>query len=135
MQTYLPELLEEINSDPKLIEKYKGDSALTILFKHAFIPEQKFILPEGEPPYNKDSAPIGMSPAILRQELRRFYVFTRTDLQPLKREQLFISLLESLHPTEASLMLAVKEQSIPKLYKKITRKLVEGAGFIPPLEK
>jgi len=135
MQTYLPELLEEINSDPKLIEKYKGDSALTILFKHAFIPEQKFILPEGEPPYNKDAAPIGMSPAILRQELRRFYVFTRTDLQPLKREQLFISLLESLHPTEASLMLAVKEQSIPKLYKKITRKLVEGAGFIPPLEK
>jgi hypothetical protein len=135
MQIYLPELLEQINQNPKLLEKYKGDSALTILFKHAFIPEQKFMLPEGEPPYNKDAAPIGMSPAILRQEIRRLYVFRREDLKPIKREQLFISLLESLHPSEAALMIAVKEQTLHKLYKKITRKLVEGAGFIPPLEK
>ena len=73
-----------------------------------------------------------MSPAILTQELRRFYVFLRKDLKPIKREALFISLLESVHPSEAKLILAVKDQKLHKLYKKVTRKAVEEAGFIAP---
>ena len=131
--TFLPEILEEINIDPKLLStKYKSNAALRIVFEYAFLPEKKFLLPEDEPPYRPDAAPIGMNPAILTQELRRFYVFLRTDLKPIKRESLFISLLESVHPTEAKLILAIKDQKIPKLYKKITRKLVEEAGFIAP---
>ena len=132
--TFLPEILEEINTDPKLLStKYKSNAALRIVFEYAFLPEKKFLLPEDEPPYRPDAAPIGMNPAILTQELRRFYVFLRKDLKPIKREALFISLLESVHPTEAKLILAIKDQKIPKLYKKITRKLVEEAGFIAPV--
>jgi len=130
---FLPEMLEEINEDPKLLEtKYKGNSALKIVFEYAFLPEKKFELPEDEPPYRPDVAPIGMSPAILTQELRRFYVFLRKDLKPIKREALFISLLESVHPSEAELIIAIKDQKLHKKYKKITRKLVEEAGFITP---
>ena len=130
---FLPEMLEEINEDPKLLQtKYKGNSALKIIFEYAFLPEKKFVLPDDEPPYKPDDAPIGMSPAILTQELRRFYVFLRKDLKPIKREALFISLLESVHPSEAKLILAVKDQKLHKLYKKVTRKLVEEAGFIAP---
>ena len=132
---YLTEVLEEINSDPKTIEKYKNDVALKILFEYAYLPEKKFDLPEGEPPYKPDDAPIGMSPANLRMEMRRLYIFKREDLKPLRREQLFINLLESVHPEEAKLLLAVKEQKLNKLYKKVTRKVVEEAGFIPVLEK
>jgi hypothetical protein len=73
-----------------------------------------------------------MSPAILTQELRRFYIFLRTDLKPIKREALFISLLESVHPSEAKLIIAIKDQKLHKLYKKVTRKAVEAAGFIAP---
>jgi len=131
--TFLPEILEEINKDPKLLStKYKNNTALKIVFEYAFLPEKKFKLPEDEPPYREDAAPIGMNPAILTQELRRFYVFLREDLKPIKREALFISLLESVHPSEAKLIIAIKDQKIPKLYKKITRKLVEEAGFIAP---
>lgn len=131
--TFLPEILEEVNSDPKLLgTKYKGNAALRIVFEYAFLPEKKFLLPEDEPPYRPDAAPIGMSPAILTQELRRFYVFLRKDLKPIKREALFISLLESVHPSEAKLILAIKDQKLHKLYKKITRKVVETAGFIAP---
>ena len=130
---FLPEMLEEINEDPKLLQtKYKGNSALKIIFEYAFLPEKKFVLPEDDPPYKPDDAPIGMSPAILTQELRRFYVFLRKDLKPIKREALFISLLESVHPSEAKLILAVKDQKLHKLYKKVTRKVVEEAGFIAP---
>lgn len=132
---YLTEVLEEINSDPKTIEKYKNDVALKILLEYAYLPEKKFDLPEGDPPYKPDDAPIGMSPANLRMEIKRLYIFKREDLKPLRREQLFINLLESVHPDEAKLLLAVKEQKLNKLYKKVTRKVVEEAGFIPVLEK
>lgn len=132
---YLTEILSEINEDPKKIEQWKNYAPLKVLLEYAFIPEKKFILPETEPPYKPDAAPIGMSETNLVMELRRFYVFLREDLSPLKREQLFINLLEGVHPEEAKLLLAVKDQKISKLYKKVTRKLVESVGLIPPLPK
>ena len=137
MQKYLPELLTEINDDPKLLEKLKGDSALTLLFQHAFDPAKKFLLPDGDPPYKPDAAPIGMSMGILRQELKRFYVFCRADLPAIRREDLFIQLLEGVHPSEAELLLSVKDQNITKKYKNITHELVYNLGFVqvPPPEK
>lgn len=130
---FLPEMLDEINKDPKLLStKYKGNTALRIVFEHSFLPDKKFLLPEDAPPFKADAAPLGMSPAILTQELRRFYIFLRKDLKPIKREALFISLLESVHPTEADLCIAIKDQKLHKMYKKITRKVVEEAGFIAP---
>ena len=132
---YIPELLEDINKDPKLLEENKNSAVLKLIFEHAFIPEKKFILPEGNPPFKEDAAPLGMSPANLMMEVKKLYVFCREDLTPIRRETLFINLLENIHPSEAKLLLAVKDQKLTKLYKKITRKAVEAAGFIPPLPK
>lgn len=132
---YITEVLEEINSDPKVIEQHKNDMALKILFEYAFIPENKMDLPAGDPPFKPDAAPIGMSPANLRMEMKKLYVFKREDLKPIKKEQLFIDLLENVHPEEAKLLIAVKDQKLSKLYKKVTRKVVESAGLIPPLPK
>lgn len=131
MAKYITNILEEINNDPKKIENYKANSALRFIFEHAFLPEKKFVLPEGDPPYKKDAAPLGMSPANLYMEVKKLYVFCRADLKPIKRETLFVQLLENLHPSEAELILAIKDQNLAKLYPKITRKLVADAGFIP----
>ena len=128
---YLTEILTEINEDPKAIEKYKGNAALRLIFEHSFLPEKKFALPEGEPPFKKDAAPIGMAPANLYQEVRKLYIFCRTDLQQIRKETLFVQLLENVHPSEATLILAIKDQKLTKLYPKITHKLVAEAGFIP----
>lgn len=136
MQKYITEILEEINADPTKLDNYKGDTALTIIFTHAFLKDKKFLLPEGAPPFKQDAAPIGMTPSNLRQELRRFYIFQRADLSNLRREELFIGLLEGLHPKEAELMVAIKDQTLHKMYKKITHKRVAEAGFVPhPLVK
>ena len=135
MRKYVTVMLEEINEDPKKIELYKGDGALRLIFEHAFDPAKKMILPEGEPPFKPAAEPLGMTPTNLFSELRRLYVFCRADLKPLKRESLFVSLLEGCHPTEAKMLIAVKDQTLHKLYPKITRKLVESAGFIAPLPK
>jgi hypothetical protein len=102
---------------------------------HAFVPQKKFILPEGEPPYKPSAEPMGMTPTNLFTELRRMYVFLREDLTPLKRESLFISLLEGVHPEEAKMLIAVKDQELHKLYPKINRKLLEKAGLLTPKAK
>lgn len=131
MAKYITEILQEINTDPKKIEQYKGNGVLRLIFEHAFLEEKKFALPEGDPPFKKDAAPIGMTPANLYQETRKLYIFCRTDLKPLRKETLFVQLLENIHPLEAELVLAIKDQKLTKLYPKITHKLVAEAGFIP----
>lgn len=129
---YMTEILEEVSADPKTLEKYKGNAGLKYIFEHAFIPEKKFDLPEGEPPYKPDAAPIGMSPANFTQETKKFYVFTKErPLKSVRREQLFIQLLESVHPSEAKLLIAIKDQKLNKLYKNVTAKLAAEHGFIP----
>lgn len=129
---FLPEVLSAINEDPTLIEKYKDNVALKTIFEYSFIPEKKFALPEGAPPYKEDVAPIGMSPSNMMMELRRLYVFTaERDLNKLRREALFVQLLETLHPSEAKLLIAIKDQELTKLYKKITKDLLIDNGFLP----
>ena len=135
MRKYVTEMLDEINNDPDKLALYKEDAALRIILMHAFVPEKKFILPEGEPPFKAAAEPMGMTPTNLFSELRRLYVFCRADLKPIKRESLFISFLEGVHPTEAKMLIAVKDQELHKLYPKITRKLLEKAGMLAPLAK
>ncbi len=135
MRKYVTVMLDEINEDPSKIELYKNDAALRIILMHAFVPEKKFILPEGEPPFKPAAEPMGMTPTNLFSELRRMYVFLRADLTPLKRESLFISLLEGVHPIEAKMLIAVKDQQLHKLYPKINRKLLEKAGLLTPKVK
>ncbi len=135
MRKYVTEMLKEINEDPSKIELYKNDAALRIILMHAFVPQKKFILPEGEPPFKPSAEPMGMTPTNLFSELRRMYVFLREDLKPIKRESLFISLLEGVHPEEAKMLIAVKDQTLHKLYPKINRKLLEKAGLLTPKAK
>ena len=135
MAKYLTEVLEEINSDVKTINEYTNDQALRFIFEYAFDEDKKMDLPEGEPPFKPDAAPLGMAPANLRMETKKFYVYLRKDLKPIRKEQLFIGLLEAVHPSEAKLLVAIKDQKLNKLYPKITRKLLEGTGFIKPKTK
>lgn len=136
MAKFITEILDEVNADVKKLNDYKDDAALRFVFEYAFDEDKKMDLPDGAPPYKEDGAPdFGMSPANLRMETKKFYVFNRKDLKPLRKEQLFISLLESVHPTEAKLLIAVKDQKLHKMYPKITRTVLEGLGFIKPKAK
>ena len=62
------------------------------------------VLPEGEVPYNKNEAPAGTEHTYLAHEWKVLYNFVKGGndfLRPVKREQLFLQLLEGLHPDEA----------------------------------
>ena len=135
MRKYITELLEEMNGNPDLIDQYAKDpnykQILTQIFEYAFLMEKKWILPEGTPPFKPAPEPLGMTETNLYAEFRRFYVFNRADLAPLKRESMFINLLEGIHPKEAEMLIALKDQKLHKMYNKITKTAVAKAGFIP----
>ena len=135
MRKYITELLEEMNCNPDLIDQYAKDpnykQILTQIFDYAFLMEKKWILPEGTPPFKPAPEPLGMTETNLYAEFRRFYVFNRADLAPLKRESMFINLLEGIHPKEAEMLIALKDQKLHKMYNKITKTAVAKAGFIP----
>lgn len=131
MRKYMSEILEDINQDVSKLEGYKNNAALKTLFEYAFLSEKKMDLPEGDPPFKPDQGPLGMSPANFFQEVRKFYIFNRKDLPKLRREQLFVQLLESLHPSEAKIVLAVKDQNLNSLYSNINSRVVAQYGFIP----
>ena len=124
MKKFITEILEEINEDPSKVPMYKNNAGFKSIMEYATDPALKWKLPKGAPPFKEDAAPFGMSEANLLMEIRRFYVFNREDLTALKREQMFINLLEGLHPSEAKLLLHVKDQNVHKLYKKVTHKLL-----------
>lgn len=80
----------------------------------------------------KDAAPLGMTPVVFATEFRRFYLFEKAkQLPPIKKEQLFIQLLESIHPSEAKILCAVKDQTINKLYPSITYDVLAKYGYLP----
>ena len=75
----------------------------------------KMDLPDGEPPFRKDTdKPIGYSESSLQLELRRFYVWLNpaTNLPKLKKESLFVNMLEGIHWTEAEALCLAKDRKL-----------------------
>lgn len=134
MVKYITEILDEVNNDTSKLSLYKDNYAVKTLLEYSFDPNMKMALPEGEPPFKKDNAPLGMSQANFYQQVKKLYIFRRTDISNLRREQLFVQMLESLHPTEAEVCIAIKDQTLHKKYPNISRKVVEDFGFVKKLD-
>lgn len=87
------------------------------------------LLPEGIPPYRADDAPKGHENLRLNREYRKFQYFFKgpvgSQVQPIKRERMFIDLLESLNADEAEVLALAKDKKLN--YKGITGKLVSDA--------
>ena len=65
----------------------------------------------------------------IRRECKNFYHFVKggnDTMKNLRRESMFINLLQGLHPLEAEIMCLVKENNLEERYK-ITRSIVEEA--------
>ena len=86
-------------------------------------------LPEGAPNYRQDDAPKDYQYTILNKAYTQFKYFFKgpiaNDMMPLKRESLFLNLLETLHVDEAELLIAAKDKKLK--CKGITKKLVRDA--------
>lgn len=124
---FITEILDELSKNPAKAVEYKDDFALKTIFKCSFDKEYKFVLPDGAPPFREGAEPIGMTPANLRMDAKKLVVFTKFggNVTRMRREQLYVQLLESVHKTEAALINAMKDQQLDALYPKITAEFVK----------
>lgn len=121
-------LVEKENTIDKRVEVLRKHDSTTLrtLLKYAFDKETKFDLPSGIPPYKKCDYP-GQQ-GNLYGEMRRMYLFLEggnPNLNKIRREFLFIQLLENLDPADADLMCHIKDKKLP--YKGITVNTVKKA--------
>ncbi|MBB44616.1 MAG: hypothetical protein CMM43_00740 [Rhodospirillaceae bacterium] len=111
----------------ELLSQYKRDDVKALLIWN-FDKQIKSAIPEGEVPYKKNEAPINSGGHTrLVHEWRTLYNYIRggnDTLSQMKRETMFIQLLESLHESEAELLMLVKDKKLQSKYR-ITRALVE----------
>lgn len=116
---------KSINQRVELLQKNANPVILNIL-KCAFDPSIKFLLPEGDPPYKP--CEFVDQEARLYQEARKLYLFIEggnPNLTKLKREMLFIQLIEGIDKNDAILLLSVKDKKLP--FKSLTADVVKKA--------
>ena len=88
------------------------------------------MLPEGDVPYTPNDAPVGTDHTRLEQEYKGLYRFVKggaDKLPSLKRESLFVQLLEGLSAEEAELICLVKDKKLSSKYKRITKAVIQEA--------
>jgi hypothetical protein len=146
MRTTIPQIFDEVEragskeSRIKTLRMYDHPILRGIL-QINFDPNVKVQLPEGEPPFKKDtSIPIGYSETNLFSEFRRFYIWLdpNVNITRVRKEQLFIQFLEGIHWTEAEVILFAKDRKLETKYAHLTDSLVREAfpGLLPaPLPK
>jgi len=127
----IPAIFEEIASAKSFEARQKvlkdnESNPLKDLLRYAFHPDIKFALPNGDPPYKCVGSPDEYNPTYLYPNIKKFYLYIEgghDGLTPLRREQLFVNMLEGLHPKEAKVVLQVKDKKLK--FRGLTYKLVK----------
>lgn len=151
-KTLISEVLQRVSNAKtkdekvKILQEYKSP-ALTKILLCNFAKNIRFVFPDGETPYTPSNLPPGVEHQILyvkHTELERYIAktvngvtyfgcsgTTKPRLPQIKKEQLWIQLLEVLHASEAELLDLVKDKKLTTRYK-ITKQNVIDA--FPELE-
>ena len=122
---FMSEILEVVHkqrSKAKKVEvlKHYRDDALTALLIWNFDPSVVSALPDGPVPYKPNEVPEGTDHTSLRREWKNLYHFIKggnDGLNGLRRESMFVQMLEGLHPREADLVCLVKDKRLTDKYK------------------
>ena len=139
------EILTKINNakdKPKKVEVLRqyDSPGIRMVLKGAFDPKIEWDLPPGVPPYIANEAPAGTEHTFLEVEAKRLYNFAKggnDQLNKIRKETLFIQMLEGLHESEAKVLIDVKNKSLNKTYKGLTSDMVKeafgwNADFVKP---
>jgi len=133
---YITEVLKNAGNQKSKQEKIEylqknNSKPLRNVLKGAYDDSIEWNLPAGKPPYQKDDAPKGFEMQNLYKMSPRFKYFVKggigEKMPAVRREKMFIDILECLHPDEAELVLNMKEKSLMGKYNGITSALVAEA--------
>lgn len=111
----------------ELLLKHSDNQALRDVLRGTFDESLVWNLPEGRPPYQAN-IPESV-PSTLIREHRMFGYFVNgakgDGLPAYKRENMFVQLLESIHPADAEIVLSMVAKKSPVKF--LTKKLVQEA--------
>lgn len=146
-QTLISEVLQRVSNAKtkakkvEILQEYKSP-ALTKVLLCNFADNIRFCFPSGKTPYTPQDRPKGVDHQLLFNEQRLLEKFiakqingivyfgcsgqTRPRIQQLKKEQMWVQLLENLHPEEANVLDLVKDKKLTERYK-ITKQNVIDA--------
>ena len=134
MKLLLSEVLQKAHNAKTKAEKInilrnnKSDALVSVFiinFDDSVVP----VVPLGEDvPYRKNEAPAGTEHSKLEHEARILFHFFKggSKLSPIKRETMFIQLLEGLHQDEAEVVIKAVNKNLHKRYK-VTQACVKEA--------
>ena len=130
----LTEILQKVSSAKTkkekvdLLQEYNSQGLRSLLIIN-FDDSLEFLLPEGEVPFTPNDAPAGTEHTRLTQEYRGLYRFFKggdSSIKGMRREQLFVQLLEGLHADEANLLVSACNKDLQSKYR-ITKAVVAEA--------
>ncbi len=146
-QTLISEVLQRVSNAKtkaekvKLLRDYKSP-ALTKLLLCNFAKNIDFVFPDGATPFTPKKTPKGLDHARLYAEHRfidKFITKTvngvryfgcsngpRPRIQQLKKEQLWVQLLEGLHPDESRVLDLVKDKKLQDRYKITKQNVIDS---------
>ncbi len=129
----IAEVLDKADKQPTRERKIQAlrenyTSALKDILVGAYDDRVEWALPHGPVPFKP--GPDRESEGMLIAQTRTLYLYTKgggapKGLSQMRRETLFVQLLESLHPDDAKIVIAMKDKKLP--YNSITRELVNAA--------
>ena len=131
---FVHEILELVDSQRTKAKKIEilreyDDLALKAILIWNFDPTAISVLPDGPVPYKENEVPVGTDHTSLRREWKNLYHFVKGGndrLSAIRRETMFVQMLEGLHPEEAKIICLVKDKDLESRYK-ITYDMVQQA--------
>jgi len=117
-----------------VLKKYENEMHVRDVLQGIFDDRIQWNLPLGTPPYTPGSDDAPPQSSLMKLHLRFKYfvkgLAASEDLPAIKRERMFIDILESIHPKDAEIMVSMVNKKKPE-FDGLTIKLVKEA--IPDL--
>ena len=138
VNTYTPSIAEVLRKvhtaktkDKKIsiLREHDTDS-LRMIIKSSFDPKIKWVLPEGSVPFRPNEAPEGTEHTLLVQEAKKLWHFIEgADNQTprMRKETMFIQMLEGLHKDEAEVLIVAKDKKLHQKFKGLSDNVVKTA--------
>ena len=146
-KTLISEVLQRVSNAKtktekvEILQKYKSP-ALTKILLCNFAKNIHFLFPDGETPFTTNDMPAGIQHQLLfrehrlidkmiKKEIRGVTYYgcsgqAKPSIQQIKKEALWIQLLESLHADEATLLDLVKDKKLTDRYKVTKQNVVDA---------
>jgi hypothetical protein len=129
--SFVHEIFDAVSSERigskkiEILQRFDQNYIKSVLIWN-FDPSITSVIPEGEVPIQPKENPEVKPSSSIKKEWSKFYNFVKggnDSMNKLRKETMFINILESLHPLEAEILVLVKDKKLQTKYN-ITKEIV-----------